>query len=358
MQMNAVTMMKRIKNCKKILIVKPSSLGDVVHSLPFLNSIKACFPKAEIHWVIAKGLEGLLTCHPMVDRLIIINKDMWKKLSRTADTLKEVRHLLKDIRNEQYDLAVDLQGLFRSGVITMATGAPVRAGFSEAREGSSLFYNLKVKGGIDVHAVERYMKIAGALGCDDENIIFPFSLCSGEMRNIEGIKRDLKDYAVIVPGARWDTKIWAAANFGRIASLLPLKSIVIGSKSDMEIAEKVVQASRGKAISLAGRTSLKELIELMRNARLVISNDSGPMHIAAGFNVPVFAIFGPTSPVRTGPYGKGHTIIKSNLECAPCFKKHCSDLKCMQGITVDVVYEKIINPKNAIAAWLCEKKPL
>jgi ADP-heptose:LPS heptosyltransferase len=109
----------------------------------------------------------------------------------------------------------------------------------------------------------------------------------------------------------------------------------------MQIAEKVVQSSGGKAISMAGRTSLKELIELMRNARLVISNDSGPMHIAAGFNVPVFAIFGPTSPVRTGPYGKGHTIIKSDLECAPCFRKQCSDLRCMKGITVEHVYERI-----------------
>lgn len=334
-------MMKRIKNCKKILIVKPSSLGDVVHSLPFLNSIKFCFPKAEIHWVIARGLEGLLECHPMVDRLIIINKDMWKKLSKSVDTLKEVRRLLKDVRDEQYDLAVDLQGLLRSGVITMATRAPVRTGFSEAREGGSLCYNLKVKGGKDLHAVERYMKIAGALGCDEKNILFPFPLCACEMKNIKDIKRDLKDYAVIVPGARWDTKIWPAENFGRTASFLPLKSIVVGSRSDTEIAQRVVQSSGGKAISMAGSTSLKELIEVMRNARLVISNDSGPMHIAAGFNVPVFAIFGPTSPVLTGPYGKGHTIIKSDLECAPCFKKQCRDLRCMKGITAEMVYEKI-----------------
>lgn len=336
-------MMKRIKRCKKILIVKPSSIGDVVHSLPFLNSIKTCFPKAEIHWVIAKGLEGLLECHPMVDRLIIINKDMWKNLSRTKDTLKEVRHLLKDIRNEQYDLAVDIQGLLRSGVITMATRAPVRIGFSDAREGSSLFYNVKVKGGKDVHAVERYMKIAGALGCDENNILFPFSLCNNEMANIEAIKKDLKDYAVIVPGARWDTKIWAAENFGRTASLLPVKSLVIGSKNDTQIAEKVVRASGGKAISMAGNTSLKELIELMRNAKFVISNDSGPMHIAAGLNVPVFAIFGPTSPARTGPYGKGHTIIKSDIECSPCFRKQCSNLRCMRGINVEQVYERIKN---------------
>lgn len=341
--MNTIIMMKRIRNCRKILIVKPGSLGDIVHSLPFLNSVKACFPKAEIHWVVAKGLEGLLECHPMVDRLIIINKDMWKKLSRTTDTIKEVRQLLKDIRDERYDLAVDLQGLFRSGVITMATRAPVRIGFSEAREGSSLFYNVRVKGGKEVHAVERYMKIAGALGCDEKDIIFPFALYDGKIKTIEDIRSGLKDYAVIVPGARWDTKIWAAENFGRIASLLTIKSLVIGSRSDVDLAEKVVRSSNGKAISLAGRTSLKELIEIMRNARIVISNDSGPMHIAAGFNVPVVAIFGPTSPVRTGPYGKGHVVIKSPAECAPCFKKRCKDMRCMSAISADMGYEQMKN---------------
>jgi heptosyltransferase I len=332
--------MKRTYKFRKILVVKPSSLGDVVHSLPFLNSLKTRFPNAEVHWVIAKGLEGLLECHPMVDRLTIINKDMWKKLSKATDTIKEVKRLFRDLRREQYDLAVDLQGLFRSGIITMATRAPVRIGFSEAREGSSLFYNVKVQGGKDVHAVERYMKIAGALGCNEKDILFPFPSCNSRMKNIEDITSGMKEYAVIVPGARWETKIWAAENFGRLASLLPLSSLVIGSKSDANIAERVVRTSQGKAINLAGKTGLKELIEVMRHARIVISNDSGPMHIAAGFQVPVVAIFGPTSPVRTGPYGKGHIVIKSDLECAPCFKKHCSSLRCLQGITVDDVYKK------------------
>jgi len=341
-------MINKIKNCRKILVVKPSSLGDVVHSLPFLNALKARFPDAEVHWVIARGLEGLLEGHPMVNRLIIINKDIWKKLSKAADTIKEVKQLFKDIRNEHYDLAVDLQGLFRSGLITMATRAPVRIGFSEAREGSRLFYTVKVRGGKDVHAVDRYMKIAGALGCDEKDILFPFPLCDSRMKDLEAIRSSIKEYAVIVPGARWDTKIWPAENFGRLASLLPLRSLVIGSKGDMEIAERVVQSSRGKAISLAGKTGLWELIEVMRRARIVISNDSGPMHIAAGFKIPVVAIFGPTSPVRTGPYGEGHIVIKSGLECAPCFKRHCRDLKCMRGITVDVVYEKIVTHKKQL----------
>jgi heptosyltransferase-1 len=333
--------MRKIRYYKKILIIKPSSLGDVVHSLPFLNVLKTCFPRTEIHWLIAQGLEGLFEGHPMVEKYITINKDTWKKISRTGDTIKEVRQLYKRLKDEKYDVAVDLQGLFRSGLITMATRAPIRAGFTEAREGSSLFYNRKIKGGKNIHAVDRYLKIADALGCDTERVLFPFPLMKDHMKEIKDLKSYLKDYIVIVPGARWETKKWPAEKFGRLAGMLSLKSFVVGGETDVAIAEKVVAHSRGNALSLAGGTNLRELIEIMRGARFIISNDSGPMHIGAGLNVPVVALFGPTSPLRTGPYGKGHIIIKNDLECSPCFKKRCRNVKCMGGISVDMVYERI-----------------
>ena len=328
---------------KKILIVKPSSLGDVVHSLPFLNAIHACFPKAEVHWVIAKGLEGLLEGHPLINRLIIINKDLWKKLSKAESTLKEIRQLYRELRNEKYDLVIDLQGLLRSGLITMATHAPVRIGFAEAREGSRLFYTLKIRGGKGVHAVDRYMKVAAELGCDAADIAFPFPASGAGSQKIQDLKNRFGDYAVIVPGARWKTKIWPAENFGRVAQELPLKSIVIGSRADSRIAEQVVSISNGKALSLAGETDLGELIEIMRDARVVITNDSGPMHIAAALHVPVIALFGPTSPVLTGPYGKGHTVLQSHKACVPCFKRECKDnIRCMNEITPDAVYQAVL----------------
>ncbi|MBI5638894.1 MAG: lipopolysaccharide heptosyltransferase II [Nitrospirae bacterium] len=326
------------KTPEKILIVKPSSLGDVVHSLPFLDSLRACFPKAGIHWVIAKGLEGLLEGHPMINRLIIIDKDRWKRFSDLRGTMRELRDLFTELKQERYDIVVDLQGLLRSGMITMSTGARVRIGFDEAREGSRNCYTRRVKGGRDIHAVDRYLRIAEALGCDTENVTFPFPLRAA---TVDNPLRDEKDYIVIVPGARWNTKIWPAEGFGRLAAMLSLKSVVVGSKGDALIAEEVVKASGGKAVSLAGRTTLAELVDIMRNAGLVISNDSGPMHIAAGFHVPVVAIFGPTSPLRTGPYGKGHAVITSDVRCSPCFKKTCRDLLCMKGISVDDVYEKV-----------------
>jgi lipopolysaccharide heptosyltransferase I len=327
-----------IKNPEKILIVKPSSLGDVVHSLPFLNVAKTCFPNAEIHWVIAKGLENLLEGHSMIDKLVIIHKDMWKKITHAQHTVKEIKALLKRLKQEKYDLVIDLQGLLRSGIITKATNAPIRAGFQEAREGSRLFYTHKVKGGKDIHAVDRYLKIAAYLGCDISDIRFPFP--SHSMLSLDQSLFS-EDYAVIIPGARWKTKVWPAGKFGKLASKLYLKTVIAGGESEIEAADTIVSLSQGKSISLAGKTGLKELVEVIRHAQFVVSNDSGPMHIAAALKIPVFAIFGPTDQTRTGPYGKGHTIIREDVTCAPCFKKTCNDMKCMNDLSVEKVYKTI-----------------
>lgn len=329
--------MKKTTPYRKILIVKPSSLGDVVHSLPFLNTIKSCFPHAEIHWLIARGLEELVAGHPMIDTYISINKDTWKKIAETGRTLSEMKQLFKRLRGERYDLVIDLQGLLRSGILTMATQAPVRVGFSEAREGSRLFYNKKVSGGMNLHAVDRYLKVADALGCEKASPCFPFPL----VRDASDRGRELTggcDYAVMVPGARWKTKMWPTEYFGLLAAQLPIKTFVVGGTSDISIAEAVVRASEGRAVSLAGKTSLRELISIIRGARFVCSNDSGPMHIAAACTVPVIAIFGPTSPAKTGPYGDGHRIVSRKAVCSPCFKKKCKDMHCMNEITVHDVY--------------------
>ena len=328
-----------IKDPRKILIIKPSSLGDVVHSLPFLNVIRTCFPKAEIHWVIAKGLEGLLEGHPMVNKLWIINKDKWKKIKNVKGTINELKGLFKELKKEKFDLVVDLQGLLRSGILTSATSAPVRIGFAEEREGSKFFYTHKVKGGRNIHAVDRYLKIADFLGCNITDIRFPFPL---HFKSSIITNYSLpEDYAVIVPGARWKTKVWPSKKFGKLSSKLPIMTVIVGSKTDIDIANEIAALSKGKATSLADKTDLKELIEVIRNARLMVSNDSGPMHIAAALGIPVFAIFGPTDPLRTGPYGKGHTIIREDISCAPCFKRTCSDVKCMNNLSAEKVYEII-----------------
>ncbi|MGO9613375.1 MAG: lipopolysaccharide heptosyltransferase I [Dissulfurispiraceae bacterium] len=327
-------------NPSKILVVKPSSLGDIIHSLPVLLALSQTFPDAKIHWVVAKGFEEVLEHHPMVAKLLIINKDQWKRKGKIPETLLEMRTLLSELKNESYDLVIDLQGLLRSGLIAYATRAPLRIGFNEAKEGANLFYTHKVEGGRNVHAVDRYLKIASTLGCDSQGVSFPLPLIN-DTEKIKNLKKVLGEYAVIIPGARWQTKRWPKERFGSLASMLNMKSVLVGSPSDAAIAHYIQTESKGKALSMAGKTDLKELISIIRGASYVISNDSGPMHIAAALGIPVIALFGPTNPVRTGPYGSNHTIITSEIDCAPCYKKKCKDIRCMSGISVEVVYNAV-----------------
>jgi lipopolysaccharide heptosyltransferase I len=322
------------RTSKKFLIIKPSSLGDIVHSLPVLDVLSRCFPGSEVHWLVARGLEGILEEHPMLRKVWVIQKDEWKKITKFHSTVGELRKLFSGLRAERFDYAIDLQGLFRSGLIAKATGAPVRIGFQEAREGSALFYTHRVVGGKDVHAVDRYLKIAAYLGCDIDEVRFPLPQFS------DGVKQELPvsgEYAVMVPGARKQANRWPAERFGKLAARLPMKTVVVGSTGDRVLADEVVRASKGKAVSIAGKTDLRRLVSVIRNARFMVSNDTGPMHIAAAFNIPVFALFGPANPVRTGPYGAGHTVIRKRISCSPCYKRSCSNPLCMDKITVEEV---------------------
>lgn len=324
---------------RKVLIIKPSALGDVVHGLPFLHALAQRFPNAEIHWVVAKGLEGILQGNPLIQKLWIIDKDRWKRFFNARETIRSLRELGRELRNERFDVVVDLQGLFRSGLIAGLTRCPLRVGFREAREGSRFFYSHRVSGGKDVHAIDRYLKIAAYLDCSPYPVRHPFPpalLGSPLLDALPG------DYVVMAPSAGGEAKKWPADRFGRLAARLPWASLVVAAKADGALADTVVEHSGGRAVSLAGRTTLRELIEIIRRARCLISNDTGPMHIAAGLDIPVFALFGPTSPDRTGPYGNIHTILRSDLPCSPCFKrKQCSDWRCMEGISVEHVLAAI-----------------
>jgi lipopolysaccharide heptosyltransferase I len=325
----------------KILIVKPSSLGDIVHSLPFLCSLHARYPDAAIHWVVAEGNEGALQRHPMIAKLWIIRKDRWKKIGSVKETIGELSGLANALRRERFDLVVDLQGLLRSGMISGATGCQVRVGLSDSREGSDFFYTHKVDAGGGLHAVERYLRVAQALGCDTTNVSFPLPPLR-ESPGIAKLKEELGEYVVMIPGARWRTKRWPAERFGELASRLRLRSVVIGSGADTETAETLVAVSGGRAVSVAGMTTLGELFSVIRGAKFVITNDSGPMHIAAACGRPVVAIFGPTDPDLTGPYGSGHIIVRKAADCSPCRMKKCHDMKCMNEITVEDVYQAVL----------------
>lgn len=320
------------------MIVKPSALGDVVHSLPFLNALKDRFPEASIHWVIAGGFHEVLQGHPLIDRLWVIDKEQWKRPSKMRETFSGLRELFAALGRERFDLVVDLQGLLRSGIIAFASGCPQRIGFQEAREGSRFFYTHRVRGGRNIHAVDRYLKVAEFLGCDIRHPIFSFPSLGALPASLFPMHSPFREYAVMAPSAGSEVKRWPAERLGWLASKLPFPSLVVAGREDVHLAQEVVAASKGKAVSLAGRTSLKQLAALIRDARFLVSADTGPIHIAAALNVPVFAVFGPTNPVRTGPYGTLHTFFRADLPCSPCYRrKKCGDWRCMTAVSAEEV---------------------
>jgi heptosyltransferase I len=335
-------MLKRVNlpsDIRKILIIKPSALGDVIHGLPVLHALHTCFRGPEIHWVVARGFHTILEGHPLIRRLWVIDKNSWKKPSNALATLSELKNLAAGLRRERFDLVVDLQGLFRSALIGMFTGSKERAGFENAREGARFSYKYRIGTEPEMHAVEKNMLLARAVGCDGGDPAFPFP----PLNIPEEISRQLPpEYAVIAPSAGTQVKRWPVGYFGYLASRLPIPSIIVGGKPDVALGDEIASLSHGRAVSLAGKTNLKELAAIIKGAKFLVCADSGPMHIAAALNIPVFAVFGPTNPARTGPYGKIHTIIRSDLPCSPCYKrKPCPEWNCMSGITADRVMNSI-----------------
>jgi lipopolysaccharide heptosyltransferase I len=324
------------------LIIKPSALGDIVHTLPFLHALHQRFPNSEIHWVVARGLHHFLEGHPMISKLWVMDKDEWKKLPRLHRSVPEMVRFGRALAAEDFDVSIDLSGLLRSGLITWAAGAREKLGFSDSDEGSPFFYNRKIPGGDNIHAIDRYLKLAVLMGCDISRVEHPMPPFPDEVVPIFFSLPE--NYCIIAPSAGKEANRWPADRFGELAARLPVKSIVISGRADAPIAKEVVGASRGKAISMAGRTGLKELVALISRARFFISNDTGPMHIAAALGIPVFALFGPANPVRTGPYGTIHTVIRKDLDCSPCYRqKTCENWRCMEELSVSRVLETILS---------------
>ena len=352
----------------KILIIKPSSLGDVIHALPFLHALKQSFPASQIDWVISSNLKGIIEDNPLINNLIVLNKDSWKSIKKLPGTLAELSLLRKTLKSRRYDMVIDLQGLLRSGLIAYSTPTTVKVGFADAREGSRFFYDTKVKVGKNLHAVDKCLDVAKSVGARVNKACFPLHINSDTKNRVKTLVDNIKEYIVIVPSARWTSKRWPAEKFALLISKLSTPCIIIGSKGDSRIAAKIMQqlslttkqgtvspgaktnakntgVKSNRVINLCGKTDLKELTAVIAGAKAVISNDSGPMHIAAALGKPVIAIFGPTDPAKTGPYGwqtnSALNVISAKVPCSPCRKRSCNELLCMDKIQVTSVLKAL-----------------
>ena len=339
---------------RSILIVKLSAIGDVIHTLPFLEVIRKNFPNARIDWVIEEASEQIIEDHPAIDHVIVSHRTSWQKqLFRGREcsaALKGIREFLRELRAETYDLIVDLQGLLKSAVLLGLSKGRRKIGPSWGREGSRLFLTERpfyIEP--DLHAVEKYLKMAEFLGCERISWRGDIPIRDADKRTIEKFLHDSEvegeALVAINPMAKWKTKLWGSDKFAdladRLQKELSCKVVFTGSKQDRKEIGKMIQGMDENPLNLTGQTNLKELAYLYSRCQLLISTDTGPMHLAAAMGCPVAALFGPTAPWRTGPYGPGHMVIRQEMACSPCLKKKCEDLMCMRDITVQRVFRAV-----------------
>ncbi len=331
----------------RVLIIKPSSLGDVVHALPVLAALRAARPDAHIAWLVSNSFAPLLEGHPMLDEVIRFDRARYGRMLRSPRILADFLRFVRRIRREDFDLVIDLQGLARSGFLAGASGARVRVGFANAREGAWMFYNRRVRCPADVaHAVDRNLCVARAIGLNVGPPQFPLGLRDEELaaareRLAAAAGEPLESFTAVCPGARWRTKLWRserlAALIDRMHELGMPRCVLLGSSADRDLTGEIIADCRSEPVDLVGGTTLRELVALLSLADRVICHDSGPMHIAAALGKPITAIFGPTDPSRVGPYGGRAKVVSTEIECSPCGRRTCWHHSCMNRLEVSEV---------------------
>ena len=341
-----------------ILIVKMSAIGDVIHTLPALNAIRAHFPEARITWLVEEAAASLVLGHEALDRVLISRRKSWVSslpTSRGFDTAQQILYFIRELRDTVYDVILDFQGLLKSGVLIGLARGKRKIGFDrgmEHAEESHLFLNERVAPvDMEIHALTRSMMLLEAsLGIVAEDIIFGLPLSAEDKdvaRRLLAAQEAGFDGPIVAvhPAAKWETKLWENCRFSQLCDILirryNARIVLTGDMSDAPMVLEIQSGMQERAINLAGKTSLKTLAAVFEMVDCVISTDTGPMHLAAAAGAPVTALFGPTAPWRTGPFGPRHRVVRAEVKCSPCFKRTCSTRQCMKAITVDEVLEAV-----------------
>ena len=336
-----------------ILIVKLSAIGDVVHTLPSLAALRQRYPDAHITWVVEEAASDLIMGHPHLDRMIISRRKSWigaVQRGQISSALKEAKTFLSELRARRYDLVIDFHGLIKSAVIVLLSGGKRKLGYDSLQELSGLFYNEKIPEDMGKHAVDRYLDFARHLGVHSDTPEFIIAIQQENETRVRALLAaggigPNDPFVAVSPQALWETKLWSNQKFAQLSERIMQELIlpVVFTGGEGKATEGIQSFMTLPSVDIAGRTTLRDLACLYRKASLLVTTDSGPMHLAAAVETPVVALFGPTDPSRTGPHGNGHTVIRMELPCSPCFFRTCDTKLCMREITVENVFQAIRN---------------
>ena len=341
----------------KILIVKLSAIGDVVHTLPALNALRRQYPNAHITWLVEKAAADMVIGHRALDRVLVSQRKQWQKEIGRGMVLNSARQalsLIRALRDTRYDMILDFQAALKGAILIALARGERKIGFGpgmEHQEHSYWFLNEKIPAvSMDVHALERNLMLLEAIGIPSPEIAYHIPIDEKSRQKADELITSGRCHSkqvpiAINPVAQWETKLWIPDRFSALADRLAREHracvFFTGGKADRGMIDTIISNMQTPAINLAGTTSLIELAALYRRMALVISTDTGPMHIAAAMDAPVVALFGPTAEWRTGPYGKMHRVAAPDLPCRPCFKRTCDHCRCMQSISVDDVMQHV-----------------
>jgi heptosyltransferase I len=340
------------RDFQRILIIKPSAVGDIVRTLPVLTALRRRWPKAHIAWLVARHCSDVLADHPALSQVICFDRKAYAQVGRNLSISRAFTQFLQELRQCRFDLVIDIQGLFRSAFFSFATGAAVRIGRGDSRELAGLFYTHRAA--VDerrMHAIVLNAGMVAPLGvkvqpATSDLYISPQARAAARrILGENGLAAGTR-YAVIAPGTNWETKTWPAERFGQVAAGLrrryDLRSVVVGTGSHAEMARQILQ-QEPTAIDLCGKSSLAELVAMIEGAAIVIANESGPIHMADALDTPLVAVVGPTRPEIVGPFRRTDGVIRASLPCLGCGIKKLARCphthRCMNSVTADDVLD-------------------
>ena len=340
-------------NFDRILVVRLSSMGDVIHTLPAVALLRAAFPHATMGWLIEERWAELLCTsptprfgvrspqRPLVDAVHTVNLKGWQSALLSTHTWERVAAGLSDLRAVGYQVAIDLQGAIRSAILARWSGAPVVFGAAQPRESiASMWYTRKIPTQ-RAHVVERYAELAEAVTGQKlpmPGVTFPCDPLAAQVVNDRLRQLGIHDFAVLNPGAGWGAKQWPAERYGELARMLGAKGlpcVINYGPREEALARSAESASQGAARALS--FPIGELLALMRRTRLFIGGDTGPMHLAAALKVPVVALFGPTDPARNGPFATDCIVLRNPQSPTSLTHRHHTDPGLLEISVAQVV---------------------
>jgi heptosyltransferase-1 len=324
-----------VNSAPRFLVIRLGSLGDVIHGIPAAAALRRHFPQARIDWLVDPLYVELLNLVEGLDHRIPFET---RDLTRGSGAWS----VLGDLRRTRYDAVLDLQGLLKSAVLARLVGAGRTIGFPRAhlREPfAALFYTTTSDPGAAPHVIDKGLSLLAPLGVVDRSVRFPIAIPRSSAAAAIAERFGPDGYALVNPGAAWPNKRWPPDRFGALAAAVRrehgLRSIILWGPGEEALAASVAAASEGAA-EAAPATTIPDIVAIARGARLMVSGDTGPLHIAGAVGTPLVALFGPTYPERNGPWSSHDVVISRVTTCSCLYERRCRrDIPCIDDITVD-----------------------